>query len=104
MNVLDNAIDAVRGEGKIVIKTAWHDPVVEICIRDTGCGIPPELISKIFDPFFSTKGTHGTGLGLAISYGIMKEHGGDIIVESHVGLGTEFKIILPDQKNNENKP
>jgi signal transduction histidine kinase len=68
---------------------------LEISIADTGCGIAPENINKIFDPFFSTKGQKGTGLGLSVNWGIIDNHGGSIAVISKVGEGTMFKIRLP---------
>jgi len=65
-------------------------------ISDTGVGIPPENITKIFDPFFTTKEVgRGTGLGLAVCYGILTEHGGSLDVQSTLGVGTTFTIILP---------
>lgn len=71
----------------------------EMSIADSGCGIAPENINKIFDPFFSTKGQKGTGLGLSVNWGIIDNHGGSIAVISKVGEGTMFKIRLPiDQK------
>ncbi|MGC1455993.1 MAG: ATP-binding protein, partial [Nitrospirota bacterium] len=78
---------------------------VEIGVADTGKGIAPEFLPHIFDPFFSTKGEGGTGLGLSVSYGIIKNHQGEIRVESKVGVGTTFTIELPtykkEEKNNE---
>jgi signal transduction histidine kinase/CheY-like chemotaxis protein len=68
---------------------------VGIVVEDTGPGIPPELIPSIFDPFVTTKGVHGTGLGLSISYGIIREHGGHIGVESRSGAGARFSMDLP---------
>ena len=65
-------------------------------VTDTGQGIPSDVIPRIFDPFFSTKDIgKGTGLGLAISYGIIKDHGGDILVRSSPGEGTTFTLLLP---------
>ena len=67
-----------------------------IQISDTGVGIAPEHLERIFEPFFTTKAPgEGTGLGLAVSYSIMKEHGGDITVESQVGSGTTVTVLLP---------
>jgi two-component system NtrC family sensor kinase len=67
-----------------------------IAIADTGIGIPPENLTRVFDPFFTTKPEgEGTGLGLSVSYGIVSRHGGKIGVESKVGQGTTFTILLP---------
>jgi two-component system, NtrC family, sensor kinase len=68
--------------------------LVQLIVADTGCGIPPEILPRIFDPFFSTKPA-GTGLGLSISHGIVREHGGTIDVDSAPGQGTRFTITLP---------
>jgi two-component system, NtrC family, C4-dicarboxylate transport sensor histidine kinase DctB len=97
VNLLSNAIDAMRdAERKILTVTLGresHRAIVEIV--DTGCGIAPEHIKSLFDPFFTTKEIgEGLGLGLSISYGIIRESGGDILVESAVGSGTSFKVIL----------
>jgi two-component system NtrC family sensor kinase len=98
INIIVNAAEAMNGNGKLSITTK-SDPVrgcIEIIISDTGMGISEENLEKIFDPFFTTKETgHGVGLGLAISYGIIKEHGGTISVESEIGKGTTFIIRLP---------
>jgi signal transduction histidine kinase len=67
---------------------------IEITVSDTGTGIAPEELELIFNPFFTTK-SQGTGLGLSIVYQIIKEHGGQINVQSELGKGTEFKILLP---------
>ena len=65
-------------------------------IEDDGCGISPEIRDRIFDPFFTTKAVgEGTGLGLGIAYGIVKNHGGDITIESEAGRGTCFSVHLP---------
>jgi PAS domain S-box-containing protein len=98
LNLLMNSRQAINGRGIIRIKTR-HLPdagQVQISFWDNGVGIPPEIIDRIFDPFFSTKKTgEGTGLGLSVSYGIIKEHGGDIQVESERGQWTRFTIELP---------
>lgn len=98
MNILSNAAQAIDGEGDIWISTD-HAPGsgrIEIHIKDSGKGIKAADLEKIFDPFFTTKSVgQGTGLGLSISYGIVQKHGGDIVVKSEVGKGTEFTIILP---------
>ena len=97
MNVLSNAAQAIENEGEIHISTRkLPDDRVEVSIRDTGKGMNRATLEKIFDPFFTTKGLgSGTGLGLSISYGVIQKHGGDILVSSEIGKGTEFRIILP---------
>lgn len=96
MNILVNAAQAIDKEGHIFIKTATVDDKVEVVIRDTGCGIAPEDLSKIFDPFFTTKEVgKGTGLGMNIAYNIIQKHNGTIDVQSEVGKGTTFTILLP---------
>jgi PAS domain S-box-containing protein len=97
LNLLSNAVDAMPRGGRIRLKTGREDGRVKLEITDEGCGIPPEIVDRIFDPFFSTKEIgKGTGLGLAISYGIIKDHGGDILVRSQPGQGSTFTILLPD--------
>lgn len=96
MNMLTNSIQAMKGDGEILITTLSKKDNIEISILDNGCGIPKEKLPKIFDPFFTTKETgEGTGLGLAISYGIIERHHGSIEVKSEVGKGTTFTIKLP---------
>ena len=69
---------------------------MRVSVRDTGSGIAPENLARIFDPFFTTKGARkGTGLGLSVSYGIVREHGGEIEVESQPGQGTQFLLTFP---------
>jgi two-component system cell cycle sensor histidine kinase/response regulator CckA len=111
INLAVNARDAMTGGGKLVIRTytaafdealrrkgeemAAGDYVV-VEVSDTGCGIPKEILDRIFDPFFSTKEVgEGTGLGLSTVYGIVKQTGGYIFVDSQVGKGTVFTIYLP---------
>jgi len=98
MNMIINAVDAMKGKGRLTIETGFssEDGQIDISISDTGCGIPSENISRIFDPFFTTKGVgHGTGLGLSVSYGIIQRHNGDISVSSSPGVGSTFTITLP---------
>ncbi|MBF0528570.1 MAG: response regulator [Deltaproteobacteria bacterium] len=96
MNLLVNAAQAIEGHGLITITTAHLGEAVKIEISDTGRGIPPENISRIFEPFFTTKPVgRGTGLGLSLAYGIIKKHHGTLTVDSKVGEGTTFRIILP---------
>jgi len=96
MNLLVNAIQAIDGPGTINLKTyALNDSVV-VEIRDSGMGIPSTNLSRIFDPGFTTKGVKvGTGLGLSIAYRIVREHNGKIEVESTLGQGSTFRVILP---------
>jgi two-component system NtrC family sensor kinase len=98
LNLLMNSLQAIDGRGTIRITTRRLPEAgkVQIVFWDNGAGIPAEIIDRIFDPFFSTKKTgEGTGLGLSISYGIVKDHGGDIQVESEPGQWTRFTIELP---------
>ncbi|GFO69463.1 two-component sensor histidine kinase [Geomonas limicola] len=97
INIFLNAAQAMQGEGVLTIKS-WVDYAcneVLFSITDNGCGIPEAHLGKVFDPFFSTKENKGTGLGLSVSYGIIQEHGGNIEVQSEVGIGTTFTIHLP---------
>ncbi|MBC7350251.1 MAG: HAMP domain-containing protein [Candidatus Aminicenantes bacterium] len=96
-NILINAIEAIKGKGRIEInlKEAGQELVVEI--KDNGCGIPPEMVDRIFEPYFSTK-EKGTGLGLAICKRIVEEHEGSIHLESQPGKGTKVIITLPRRK------
>jgi two-component system NtrC family sensor kinase len=94
LNLIANAIDA--GGGRIVIATSQTAEDFLISVRDDGSGIPEGIRGKIFDPFFTTKPVgQGTGLGLAISYGIVRDHGGTIEVQSEPGTGTEFVVKIP---------
>lgn len=97
MNILSNAAQAIEGNGEIFISTRRQGKdQVAIVIRDTGRGMDRNTLEKVFDPFFTTKSQGaGTGLGLSISYGVIQKHGGDIIVQSEPGKGTEFTIIIP---------
>ena len=94
-NMLFNAIEAMPEGGKIEIRTYQKRKQVFIQISDTGIGIPEEVRKKIFEPFFTTKPFTNTGLGLSMSYGIIKRLGGEFEVESKVGRGTVFTIMLP---------
>ena len=87
---------AMDTPGDITLSTRLEGPWAVIRIADTGNGIAPEHLSRIFEPFFTTKEAgKGTGLGLSISFDIIKQHGGDLSVESTVGVGTTFTIRLP---------
>lgn len=98
LNLINNAAQAIEsGAGEITLLTRMEGADhVAVEIADNGKGIPPEIMSKIFDPFFTTKAVgKGTGLGLSISYKIIEQHGGSISVDSTVGQGTRFTIVLP---------
>lgn len=96
INLVLNAIDAMPRGGLLKISTSLKNSSAIVEIKDTGEGISPENIDKIFDPFFTTKEPgKGTGLGLSVSYNIIKEHGGNISVESEVNGGTKFTIAIP---------
>ncbi len=96
-NLVLNARDAMFDGGTITLTTyIVDDEAVVIEVADTGIGIEPENLGKIYDPFFTTKGVgSGTGLGLAVTYGIVQEHAGTIEVESEVGSGTTFRLEFP---------
>jgi two-component system, NtrC family, sensor kinase len=95
-NLLLNARDAIPDGGQIVVSTSADDGSIVAEISDTGIGIAPENVAKIYDPFYTTKGVgQGTGLGLAVTYGIVQEHAGRISVDSTPGHGTTFRITLP---------
>lgn len=96
MNLILNAKDAMPKGGALSISTDHTDGMVLIDVSDTGEGIAQEHITRIYDPFFTTKGVgQGTGLGLAVTYGILQEHGGGILVESRLGSGSRFTVKLP---------
>ena len=105
INVVFNAIEAMPEGGKLTVRTRYEKEKkkIRIDICDTGCGIPEENISRIFEPFFSTKtDDKGVGLGLSVVYGIMREHRGSIFVDSKVGKGTCFIIRFPEAGPNDN--
>lgn len=120
INLVVNARDAMPGGGVVTIRTANEatshatalgtaimpaGEYVRIDVADTGTGIPPEILGKIFDPFFTTKPVgQGTGLGLATVYGIVKQSGGFITLDSEIGRGTTFRIYLPRHHIDQNAP
>ncbi|WP_255427973.1 ATP-binding protein [Xanthomonas sp. SS] len=96
MNLLLNAGQAIGERGTIVVSTGQDGEEVWIEFKDSGAGIPADLLQRIFDPFFTTKPVgSGTGLGLSISYGIINKHHGRIDVTSNVGEGSSFRIVIP---------
>jgi len=96
LNLFLNARDAMPGGGVLTIETEGRGESASIRVSDTGVGIDRHELSRIFDPFYTTKGgSGGTGLGLAVSYGIINEHGGTLRAASPDGQGTTFYIELP---------
>ncbi len=108
MNLVVNARDAMSERGRLEVRSRRFPglysqgsgrravPAIELTFKDTGCGIPPENLTRIFDPFFTSKEPgKGVGLGLSVGYSIVKAHGGTIEVQSEVGHGTTFRIVLP---------
>jgi two-component system, NtrC family, sensor kinase len=97
LNLCMNAGDAMERGGTLTVATEMAASAAALVrVSDTGSGIPPETLGRIFDPFFTTKPVgKGTGLGLSVSYGIVKDHKGEIKVESRVGHGTTFNILIP---------
>lgn len=96
MNLLLNAGHAIGERGTIVVSTGQDGEHVWVEFKDSGSGMPPELVKRIFDPFFTTKPVgSGTGLGLSISYSIVNKHHGRIDVDSTPGQGTAFRVVLP---------
>ena len=96
VNLIMNALQAMPAGGKLTLRTFLENRELKIAVQDTGCGIPPENLSKIFTPFFSTKKeVKGVGLGLSVAYGIIQGLKGRIEVESKVGEGTTFTVCLP---------
>ena len=94
LNLVQNAFAAMPGGGVLAIRSRLQGDYIEVSFSDTGTGIPEEKLSKIFEPYYTTKAT-GTGLGLTTVYKIMKEHNGDIHVKSEVGVGTRFTLAFP---------
>jgi two-component system, NtrC family, sensor kinase len=94
LNLIINAAEAMPEGGQLMITTAALEDWLTIAIQDTGPGLSPDEVARIFEPFYTTK-ANGTGLGLAVSYGIIQQHGGRIEVNSLPGLGTTFTVRLP---------
>lgn len=98
MNFVMNAVDACADNGgSVTVRTEapGDDGMLRIKVEDTGCGMPPEVLAKLFGVFFSTKGSKGTGLGLPVSQKVVQEHGGRVDVKSTEGEGTTFTICVP---------
>ncbi|HEY1240368.1 MAG TPA: ATP-binding protein, partial [Bryobacteraceae bacterium] len=96
LNLFLNARDAMPGGGILEVKTWTEDSSAKVEVADTGSGIAPEHLNRIYDPFFTTKAARkGTGLGLSVTYGIIQEHGGSIEVSNRRSGGARFRVDLP---------
>jgi CheY-like chemotaxis protein len=99
LNLINNAFDAILGDGapgSITVTIHRNDSMAMVDVRDSGPGVPKEMLSRIFDPFFTTKPTgSGTGLGLSVSFRIIENHGGLFQVRSEEGKGTTFRVQIP---------
>jgi signal transduction histidine kinase len=98
LNLIFNAIEAMPAGGNLTVTTQWdaNKNQVRLEVKDEGVGIPDEMLSQIFEPFFSTKSQDkGVGLGLSVVYGIVKEHGGSIYAQSEEDKGSSFVIRFP---------
>jgi signal transduction histidine kinase len=109
LNLLINARQAMPQGGQVTVRLAYDAPseMIELGVRDSGCGIPADKLPRIFDRFYTTKsgpdasGKGGTGLGLAFCHDVIEQHNGRIRVESTVGKGTSFTLKLPTAKRAE---
>ena len=100
MNLLMNAVQAMKGVGTLTIVTTQTDQLVTVRIADSGPGIAPQHLAKIFDPFFTTKGQgEGSGLGLTVARRIIRKFGGELRIESREGEGTTCLVTLPMNRN-----
>lgn len=100
LNLVNNAVDAMDSEGVISISASHSDGIIEILVQDNGEGMSKDTLSKIFDPFYSSKRTKkGYGLGLFVVHNIIKEHGGSISADSSPNVGTVFTIALPEKES-----
>ena len=100
INLVTNAVQAMDGKGTLTIGTSSRGDWVEVTVQDTGCGIPEENLTKIMDPFFTTKPVgKGTGLGLSIVHQIIEEHEGQLLVDSKAGVGTRFTLGFPVRRS-----
>ncbi|HEX6880072.1 MAG TPA: ATP-binding protein, partial [Terriglobales bacterium] len=98
LNLLLNGVQACENGGKVTVQVGQSEDAAELTVVDTGKGIPPELLSNIFRPFYTTKG-NGTGLGLSLARRMIEGHGGKIEVTSWPGKGSRFVVVLPKQRS-----
>jgi two-component system, NtrC family, sensor kinase len=105
LNLFMNAGQAIAGSGSIKVTSRLLDESrIAITVEDNGCGIAPDQLDRIFDPFYTTKEPgEGTGLGLSVSYGIIRDHGGEITVESNLGAWTRLTVILPVEQQGDSE-
>ena len=103
INLIVNALDAMPTGGTLTISARRRGSWATVEVRDTGCGMSPEVKRRIFDPFFTTKGPGSTGLGLAVSYAIISRHAGRIEVDSAPGRGSTFSVWLPLEQRGQRK-
>lgn len=100
LNLIKNAGEAMPGGGRLILRTWREGDSVKVSVRDTGAGMPPEVLARVFNPFFTTK-AKGTGLGLAVSFKIVTDHGGEISATSAEGQGSTFVLTLPVRRCSE---
>jgi signal transduction histidine kinase len=104
MNIIENGLQAINGKGKIIVGADRdRNGFVRIRIHDSGQGVPPEILPRLFEPYFSTK-SGGSGLGLPIARKNIEEHGGRIEVQSKPGDGTTVTVMLPEAKVQDSVP
>lgn len=106
LNILKNAVQAIHDKGDIWISITEQDKLLKLTIKDNGCGIPEHILPKVFEPFFTTKDVgQGTGLGLSMAYNVLKQHQGDISLQSELGVGTTISMTFPlPQQNTLSEP
>jgi signal transduction histidine kinase len=103
LNLLTNAVQAIAGTGTIRVKTELLAGKVHLEVADDGPGIPPEVLPRIFEPFYTTRHS-GSGLGLSVSYGIVQDHNGTIAVHSEPGHGATFRLSFPPAPESRRTP
>ena len=106
INLIQNAVQAMPDGGTLTIRTGVQNGHAIVTVADTGCGMEPDVRTRIFNPFFTTR-AEGTGLGLAIAHKVVRAHGGEIRVRTHPGSGTAFEVVIPttvDENLDEGRP